>query len=449
VKRIHRAKTKLEHRHQSSMRHAQKHKNSKMPKDSKTKNVQNLRKEYDKAYERFAVRSEQKLLKWRNRPRIHPSHLKKAEHAAELVKIFGSDQRLNLFKELAANYGEVPSLENYLHMRRSISEAELDVAVSGGMEAVFALDSKLKKHGISPNIVAGTLDADEPAIDELSLRLMECLVARDKLPKSGPGYLEKRRQAIGDALVDYLIVMMLEAMEWNKSNPIVIPPSLIVLIRDRLCGPNPDWARFVRSQEEQENAAFLAAQRFKPGEKITSRKFADRVGVTRSTAARWLADPVFMQIFDHCRKSVASEPFQRQRAAFVAAEHIPADENVSAEKLATLADVPLEWATRWMADPEFLQLVESGRKTVASEDFQRQRAASIAAQYLPADEKVSAQKLVTLAGVTPDVAARWVADQEFQRLFESGRKVVAKSKYLQRKREAFIKSSQSKPPEGP
>jgi hypothetical protein len=325
----------------------------------------------------------------------------------------------------------MPSLENYLQLRRSISEAELDVAVSGGMEAVFVLDSELKKHGINPNLVAGALNAFEPDIDELSLRLMECLVAKDKLPKSGPGYIEKRHQAIGDALVDYLIVTMLEAMEWNKSNPIVIPPSLIVLIRDRLCGPSPDWDKLIRSKLEQENAAFLAAQHFKPGEKISYGKLARLAGVSPSTAARWLADPLFQQILDHCRKMVAGEAFQRRRAAFIAAEQIPPDEKVSAEKLVTLAGVTLDWTTRWVADQEFLQLVESGRKTVASEAYQRERAAFIAAEHIPPDEKVSAQKLVILAGVTPDWAARWVADPEFQRLLESSRKMVTKRKNSQ------------------
>jgi hypothetical protein len=317
MKKVHSENTRRADRCRSTECYAKRRKKSKILKESKTKDARNLRKEFDKAYERFAERSTQKLLAWHNRPRIHPSVLKKAEHAADLVKIFGSDQRLSLFSELAANYGEVPSLENYLQLRRNFSEAELDVAVGGGMEAVWALDSELKKHGINPSLVASVLDNYEPDIDELSLRLMECLVARDKLPKSGPGHLEKRRQAIGDALVDYLIVMMLESMEWNKSNPIAIPPSLIVLIRDRLCGANPDWAKFVRSQEERDNAAFLAAQYFKPGEKISSRKLADLVGVSRSTAARWLADPLFRQILDHCMKMVASEDFQRRRAALV------------------------------------------------------------------------------------------------------------------------------------
>jgi hypothetical protein len=237
------------------------------------------------------------------------------------------------------------------------------------MEAVFVLDSELKKHGINPNLVAGALNAFEPDIDELSLRLMECLVARDKLPKSGPGYVEKHRQAIGDALVDYLIVIMLEAMEWNKDNPIVIPSSLIVLIRDRLCGPDPDLARFLRSKEGQETAAFLAAQYFKPDEKISYGKLARLASVSPSTAARWLADPLFQQILDHCRKMMAGEVFQRRRAAFIAAEQIPPDEKVSAQKLVTLAGVTLDWATRWVADQEFLQLVESGRKTVVSEAY--------------------------------------------------------------------------------
>jgi hypothetical protein len=109
----------------------------------------------------------------------------------------------------------------------------------------------------------------------------------------------------------------LEAMEWNKSHPIVIPSSLIVLIRDRLCGPNPDWHEAYRSREEKENAAFMAAQLLKPDEKISGRKLAALVGVSPSKAARWLAEESFQRKLEEYRKLVASDDFKRRRDAFI------------------------------------------------------------------------------------------------------------------------------------
>jgi hypothetical protein len=306
VKRIHTVNTLRAGGHKST--DSKRLTKARKAKESKSKASQKTRSWIDP----FEVAS-QKLLAWRSRPRIHSWDLM-PEPAAKLVRILGSDQRVTLFKELSANYRKVPSLENYLHLRRSVPEAELDVNVFG-TDAIFALDPELKKHGIDIGLVVGALGAYEPDIDELSLRLMECLVARDKLPKSVPDYLEKHRQAIGDALVDYLIVTMLEGRDWEKGNPVVIPPSLVVLIRDRLCGSSPDLHKFLCSQEEQENVVFRAARYFRLDEKITSRKLAAVASVSRSTAARWLADDVFRQKLERARKLIAD--FQRKSNAFI------------------------------------------------------------------------------------------------------------------------------------
>jgi len=244
---------------------------------------------------------------WHRRPRFHPARLNDLRRTAQLVQIFGSDARLTLFKERVSAYQEKPSLENYLRLRRDIPDAEIDVALFGGLDPLFALAEELVKHGIDPILVAGALDASEPAIDELSLRLMECLVARGKLSDTGPGHIEQRRNAISDTLINYLIVIMLEAMEWNESNPIVVPSSLIVLIRDRLCGEFPDLRKTYLSREARDRAALLVANRFRPDETLSVRKLAALAGTSRGTAARWLADPEFQHHVTLCRKILAGE----------------------------------------------------------------------------------------------------------------------------------------------
>ena len=106
--------------------------------------------------------------------------------------------------ERVAVYRKDPSIENYLQVRREFPEVEIQVGQFGGMDALFALEDTFASQGIDPKLVAGALDADEPSIDALSLRLLELLAARNALPKSGPGHIEKRRRAISDATVNYL-----------------------------------------------------------------------------------------------------------------------------------------------------------------------------------------------------------------------------------------------------
>ena len=68
---------------------------------------------------------------------------------------------------------------------------------------------------------------------------MERVVEREKIAKNEPGNIEKRRAAISDAMVNYLIVTILELCDWNEQE-VRIPASLVVLIRHQLTGTNPD-----------------------------------------------------------------------------------------------------------------------------------------------------------------------------------------------------------------
>jgi hypothetical protein len=215
------------------------------------------------------------LRAWQRRLRIHPTALNDPRRSLELAEKLGSD-RFSIFKSLVASYQKEPNLENYVRLRRGVPDAEIDIALFGGVDPALSIEEHLSKHGIDPLLVYGALDAFLPDMDELSLRLMECLVAREKLPKGAPGHLDMRRDAISDALVDYLIVMMLEATEWNKQTaPNQIPSSLIVLIRERLRGAWPDLRKKYLSRQEQEGGAYLAAHHFETFEQIQFANYSD------------------------------------------------------------------------------------------------------------------------------------------------------------------------------
>jgi len=212
-------------------------------------------------------------------------------------------------------YRKDPSIQNYLTIRHEFPEVEIQVGQFSGLETLFKLEKVFEGQGIDSNLVAAALDADEPGVDALCLRLLELLAARESIPKSGPGHIEKRRRAIGDATVNYLITMILEACDWHGDS-FRIPGSLVVLIKYQLCKSLPDLEMEVRSREKKENTALAVAQLMKPDEKLSINKLKDMAGLTRTTAARWLADPEFQSWLDTGRRWAADGLFERaERAA--------------------------------------------------------------------------------------------------------------------------------------
>jgi hypothetical protein len=243
----------------------------------------------DEEYANLAAKSGRKLV---GSPQVSAWLVEVSERARKLNDLMNtlglSGERRALFKQLVIAYCREPTIESYIQIRRKFPEVEIQISQFGGIDALFALQEDFEKQGVHPKLVAAALDSDEPSLDALSLHLLECLVARSKLPRDGVGYIEKRRSAISDAMVNYLISLMLHDEEMFR-----VPASLIVLIRHQLCGGTPELYQTFLSKERRTAAAFRAAQRFEPGEKISVRKLASVTGIPRSTAARWLADEKF------------------------------------------------------------------------------------------------------------------------------------------------------------
>lgn len=95
-------------------------------------------------------------------------------------------------------------------------------------------------------------------------------------------------------MVNYLILTMLEAVDWNDLQ-VRIPASLNLLIREQLCGANPDLHAQYKSINYQQNIGISAGKHFqRTGEQISARKLAKAFLIPKSTAARWLADKKFL-----------------------------------------------------------------------------------------------------------------------------------------------------------
>jgi hypothetical protein len=279
----------------------------------------------EKVFQTFEER-EREGLAWLNRPRVHTAIFEKvrqdeenvrlakkfkasttvleavqrqqaesAKRLAELAKTLPlSKRRFNLFKQLVVEYRRMHSIELYVELRRQFPEVEIQVGRLGGLDPLFSLENEFKKAGIDPILIASAMDADEPSVDALCLRLLDLLVDKSRLPKSGVGYIQKRRAAISDTIVNYLIAVILEGLDWHDV-AFRVPASLVVLIRHQITGPNPDLHTTFQSRERRRIAAMMVGQKLALNERPSVRTLARLAGVPISTAGRWLADNEFAE----------------------------------------------------------------------------------------------------------------------------------------------------------
>jgi hypothetical protein len=266
----------------------------------------------------LSSRLEGRRLAWRRRPRIHLANIidpdpnviedgdaarERTRKLTELTQRFAwNADRLELFRRLVAGYWKDRNIQNYLEIRRNFPEIDIQVSLFGGLDPILSIQQDLEKQGIDFDLVVYALDGDEVDIDALSLHLLECLVARSKLPTTGPGHIQKRRSAISDTTVNFLIVVMLEAMDWHEEVSRV-PGSLTVLIREQITGMQPDLFGSWMTSKKRNDAAHIVAQLCRPGRQMPVRKLAQLAGVSRSTAARWLSDRQFQESVDAYREA--------------------------------------------------------------------------------------------------------------------------------------------------
>jgi hypothetical protein len=206
---------------------------------------------------------------------------------------FGWDsKRFDDFTRLVVPFRKAPSIESYVTIRKSFPELDIQIAVFGGIDPLFA--EKLREHGIDPGVVAGAMDAFEPSIDQLCLILMELIIARNSI--SGIGKLQLRRAAISDAMIHYLLAFILEALDgWE----VRVPASLILLLRHQLGPLKGDLHQEYHSREAQQRVARIAGQQLQPNEKLSINRLVKLASAannpcSRSTAARWLKDENFL-----------------------------------------------------------------------------------------------------------------------------------------------------------
>jgi hypothetical protein len=205
---------------------------------------------------------------------------------------YGSDESGGQ-NALSKAYKKDPSIELYVQLRRDYPDAEIEIGVIGGMDQLFFLEPEIRKYGFDPSLVASVMDADPEAIGELSIQIMEKMVEAKKLSRSGTTHLSRRGLAVPDKLVNWLIACMLDALSWNDD--LYIPRDLIVLIRERLGGSNPEYEQASHAHEMRWAAITVGGQLQAQGIKPSFRMLAGILNVAPSTVKRWFPHGEFAE----------------------------------------------------------------------------------------------------------------------------------------------------------
>ena len=195
------------------------------------------------------------------------------------------------YNEPSMAYKKAPSIEHYVKLRRADPGTEIEIAVIGGMDQLFFMEEELRKYGFDPQMIASVLDADPEAISEVSLQIMEKMIEAKNLAKAGQTHLTRRGLAIPAKLVNWLIACMLDALSWNDD--LYIPRDLIVLIRERLGGSNPEYEQASEAHQKRWAAIIAGVQLKARGINPSFRLLAKILKVSPSTVMRWFPDGDF------------------------------------------------------------------------------------------------------------------------------------------------------------
>jgi hypothetical protein len=204
-----------------------------------------------------------------------------------------SEKSESISREFKAN----PTIEHYVRLRRENPDVQIEPSIYGGIDHAYELESLLEGFGIDIRLYVSTLDADEAAICELSLQLLENMILAQALERQGGTHLASRQKVIPDHLIDWLVCCMLDSLSWNDS--LDIPRDLIVLIRSRLIKGESTIEKLVEVRSKKFDAEMIAGQLIMPSFRLV----AKLMGVQPSTVMRWFdSEQEFLDIAAKWRK---------------------------------------------------------------------------------------------------------------------------------------------------
>ena len=239
----------------------------------------------------------------------------KSHEPTEEYDPFGLSEQHNSnaggFSDLSKAYKADPTIEHYVRLRRENPGKLIEVQTGWQMDWLLSNSELLESYGIDPQDMAGCLDANLTDVSRVSLRLLECLIERRAMLAEGRTHLQSRGEAIGDSLVNYLISMMLDAMDW--SDRLEIPRDLIVLIKHQLGADVSAEAKAQEVRELRQTAIWGAAELRIQGKLGSIRQVAGFMGVSPSTVARWFSDSSFDEEVEKIKSVLESDDFKRMQ----------------------------------------------------------------------------------------------------------------------------------------
>lgn len=188
------------------------------------------------------------------------------------------------FMALVECFDSEPSLENYLELRKQSGCTSTELSRLSYVVSSSSLAIEFENYSLEPMLLAGVLGGDERDMDALCLQLIERLVHRRQKENSGEVHLQTVGGQIPDALINFLLLVMLETC---SDLDVPLPPAMIVLLRDRLGGPSPDRYKTAAMQEKKRRAVMIAAGIFSDNREVSIRQIAKELGVQPSTVTRW------------------------------------------------------------------------------------------------------------------------------------------------------------------
>ncbi len=119
------------------------------------------------------------------------------------------------FNAVTKAYKANPTLENYLALRKKYPDAEIEVAIHGGIDQLFFMEPELARFGIAAADFASVFDANPDAISHFSLFFMERYLGSKVAKKGGETHLARRGLVAPDKLIDWFITCALNSLSWT------------------------------------------------------------------------------------------------------------------------------------------------------------------------------------------------------------------------------------------
>ena len=180
---------------------------------------------------------------------------------------------------------KIRTLREYLRIRREEPEKYIGLNFSFGLDWLLANEKILERHDLQLQDIARSLDGDSEAVSRICLDLMDRVLQRKDLEKSGATHVVSSKQGISDALVNYLIWIMLESLVKNEIHS--LPTDLIVLIGYQIgTFEGTKFDANIEHDGKRFAILFLAIECLMNNQTPTMRKLASECGLNVSTVSR-------------------------------------------------------------------------------------------------------------------------------------------------------------------